>query len=429
VSGPPADLEPLVDVRVGAATLAEVEPATTDGAAALAVAHARFAAPHPQEVRHDSEGWTHGAAATEDEAKLVALAEALERYCGVFTPRPAAVAAYATLDEEALWPPALPLYSARQYARPGFPFAPFEPRQALPWAWGHNLVTGRSLLVPQDAVRYGPAPSRLVHESSSGVAAHTSPEAAVLGATLEVVERDALMIFWLNRLSPPLADLTHHSHPFVAAVRGDVHRMGYELRLADLTTDLGIPVMLAIATREDLEGPALVLGAGASLDPVRAVTKALRELLGSLRSWQGVDWAGPERLEPDEVRELADHARAYHHPSWLSRADFLWSSDARSTLPLAAGDDSPPADQLATCVSRLTGAGLELIAADLTTPDIGARGLRVMRAIVPGAQPIGFGPTGLRLGGRRLYTAPSAMGFTSTDTSEECLNPDPHCFP
>jgi ribosomal protein S12 methylthiotransferase accessory factor len=51
-----------------------------------------------------------------------------------------------------------------------------------------------------------------------------------------------------------------------------------------------------------------------------------------------------------------------------------------------------------------------------------------MRAIVPGLQPLGFGP-GLRLGGRRLYDAPLRMGVFSSRPAEQDLNRVPHCFP
>jgi ribosomal protein S12 methylthiotransferase accessory factor len=70
-----------------------------------------------------------------------------------------------------------------------------------------------------------------------------------------------------------------------------------------------------------------------------------------------------------------------------------------------------------------------LVAVDLTTPDVARRGITVVRAVVPGAQPIGFGRNGLRLGGRRLYEAPVRMGYASSETTEASLNPDPHCYP
>ena len=426
------DLDPIVDDRLGVAGMVEVEPAAAapePAHARLAVAHARYASAHPQQVWYDAERWTHGAAPTPDEARLVAVAEALERYCGTFTPTPAVLAAYDEVGQDALWPPDLPLFSARQYAQPGFPFDAFNPHDVHPWCWGFNLTRQRAQLVPQDAVRYGPAPSRLLHESSSGVAAHTSPEAALLGATLEVVERDALMIVWLNRISPPLVELDRHPDRFLAEAKEEIRQSGYQFRLADLTTDIGIPVMLAIATREDMAAPALILGAGAALEPTTAARKAMRELLGGIRGWQAVDWSAPELLRTDDVHELADHARAYYHPAWLSRAEFLWSTAARTVLRNGRPTQPTPHDAVASSVERLRTADLDLVAVDLTTPDVARHGMTVVRAVVPGAQPIGFGPTGTRLGGRRLYEAPAKMGYASSETTEASLNLDPHCYP
>ena len=423
-------LAPLGDARLGIATGVplEADPPQDREVTPLFVAHAQFAEGQPEPVLHDSDRFTHGAAATVPEAVTVALAEALERYCGIFVPPPAVSAAYDDVAGDAMWPPSLPLYSQRQYASPGFPFRPFDAREELPWAWGYNLTQGRPQLVPQAATRYGALSTRLVHETSSGVAAHSSPAAAVLGATLEVVERDALMIAWLNRLSPPLLDLTTVRDAFVRSAVAEVGLSGYGLHVADMTTDLGIPVILAVALREDGAAPALMLGAGCALDRLGATRKALRELLGGIRGRLGVPWSLPEPMEAHEVRELADHGRAYHHPAALPRACFLWASPERAAPLAEPTERHTVGEQLATCVTLLGRAGVDLLAVDLTTPDV-APYLRVFRAVTPGLQPIGFGPHGTRLGGRRLYTAPVAMGYTTVETTEQSLNPDPHCYP
>src|SRR5262249_15706673 len=98
--------------------------------------------------------------------------------------------------------------------------------------------------------------------------------------------------------------------------------------------------------------------------------------------------------------------------------------DAMSTI----GSGNTPTAQLTAAVEHLRTQGFDVLAADLTTPDVEGT-VHVVRAIVPGLQPIGFGRDGLRLGGRRLYEAPARMGYRDGVVSEDALNPDPHCFP
>ena len=198
-------------------------------------------------------------------------------------------------------------------------------------------------------------------------------------------------------------------------------------------------------TRFDLEAERLRIGR----DPA-SVRRRIEAMEGLLRHWGcdvyvvtrspaeqqralelGALWAGPYGTKPpvalDQVIQLEDHRRAYEHPEWLSRASFLWSGSQRSSfrrldLP------SDPLDQLIALMNRLEKHGYDLIGVDITAADVARHGLRVVRAIVPGLQPLGFGRR-VRLGGRRLYEAPLRMGSRQTTAREGDLNMVPHCFP
>src|SRR5262249_53577196 len=159
----------------------------------------------------------------------------------------------------------LPLFSDSQYRRPGFRFRPFDASHPLRWVRGFSLTHGAPRLVPVAAAHYGEA-DELVEETSSGMAAHTARRPALLSALCALVERDAFMIHWLNRLAPPLVDLGGASDERVSRFLQFVTSRGWKPRVSDLTTDLGIPVYLASGVREDGAGAALLVGAGASLD-------------------------------------------------------------------------------------------------------------------------------------------------------------------
>jgi len=421
-------LVPFESDRVGVVSRMDTPDPLDKGPAPMTVGLARFAVPHPDLVVTDTDNATYGAAADQPTARLIALVEGFERYCGLARPRPAVTAPYADVTCDAVCPVELPLYSARQYAEPGFPRLPYHADRPLGWCWGYSVTNARPRLVPQAVVRFGAADDDLVDESSSGVAAHRSRPAALLSGLLELIERDAFMITWLNRLSPPLLDVAGLTSSFAVAAIDEVRRAGYEPVVADITTDLGVPVALALATRADDASPALHIGAGSALTQTAAVDKALRELVGGVRTSQGRPWTPRPPMDPKEVVKLRDHALAYAHPSWLARARFLWSSPDRACPDRTEASSTDAWSDLARCVDRLAAHGLELIAVDLTTPDL-VGVIHVVRALVPGLQPIGFGPHGIRLGGTRLYKAPWRMGHRPAPTSEGELNHDPHCFP
>jgi thiazole/oxazole-forming peptide maturase SagD family component len=299
--------------------------------------------------------------------------------------------------------------------------------------WGYSLTHDIPWLVPRSAATYGLTEDKLVDESSSGLAAGSSSVESTLRGLLEAVERDAFMIFWLNRLSPPLLDWGSLPEGFTRSAVAEIRAVGHEPFAVNVTTDLGIPVFLGLAVRKDGKYPALVLGAGCAFDPQQALDKAFREVLGAVW-WHLADpsWSLKPPMQPEQVNRLGDHHTAYSHPAWLPRAEFLWSSARRQSFDELASSVRPgerPGDQLAEAVDIMRRHKMEVIAVDLTTPEVAETGIRVVRAVIPGLQPIGFGKHAARLGGQRVYRAPWRMGYRTAPPEEHELNMDPHCFP
>ena len=426
------ELTALADARIGIVGKLAVRTLPSGAASAplLTRANARFAIVDADPRAGVSNAWSQACAADADTARLVALAEALERYCGIRPAPDAPIRARRDeLGERAVCPTTLPLFSERQYALAGFPFAPYSPARTLSWREGFSLTGRTPRLVPECAVSYGTRGGELFDECSSGMAAHGSPAQATLRALLELIERDAFMIAWLHRLSLPLIDLDEAGDPYCRAALDEIRAHGYDAFLVDLTTDLGVPTTLALMIGSGQAGPALVCGAAADLDAHLATRRALLEAHGAFRESLASAWKPGRVYGEDEVRSLEDHGLAYAHPAWLPRARFLWSGRRRRRLPAAAATPPAPAAQLAELVARLDGRGLEVIVVDMTAPELASTSLSVVRVLVPGLQPIGFGTHGIRLGGRRLYEAPVRMGERAAPPREDELNPTPHCFP
>jgi ribosomal protein S12 methylthiotransferase accessory factor len=77
----------------------------------------------------------------------------------------------------------------------------------------------------------------------------------------------------------------------------------------------------------------------------------------------------------------------------------------------------------------LQNAGCRVLYADLTTPDLVAYPIRVVRTLATGLQPIHFGYGEERLGGKRVYQLPRALGYSTSDRDEASFNPCPHPLP
>jgi ribosomal protein S12 methylthiotransferase accessory factor len=415
---------PYCDDRFGIAGRVEMQLPPQPGGMYSAIA--RFAIPRPREVLRENWNTSAAMAIGPKSARTIATFEAIERYCAISGGKAATIAPFRAVSRQAVNPESLPLYSEKQYASQDFPFDRFDPDARLSWVVGKSLSTGEQRLVLHDAVYAAPALDNLLTETTSGLAAHRSYQDALASAIMELIERDGFMLHWLYRRMPPVIELSAEELRRFQPLLGEFKNSGYEIVLVSTTSDLGVPVVLAMAHRRDRVGPALLVGAGCSLDPHLACEKALREVVGGLRARRRFDTAASRPLEIDEVLAIRDHAAAYAHPEWLCHAEFLWSSQER----LGLQDLHPPAlaqtrTQLPWLAKIFQMRGLEAIGVDITTPDLAGNGVRVVRAIVPGLQPIGFGRFGLRLGGSRIETGWRSMGLASVSQ----WNTVPHCFP
>ena len=97
------------------------------------------------------------------------------------------------------------LYSDEQYARAGLRLPAAGRRRArVTWIDGVELPGGEPVALPASLVYLAFPPPRpedfFAPATSNGLAAGPTSSAAVLGGLCELIERDALMITWMNRL-------------------------------------------------------------------------------------------------------------------------------------------------------------------------------------------------------------------------------------
>ena len=214
-------------------------------------------------LRKNLRGQSGGKGKSEIQAKVSAVCEAIERYCAVCDgDEPAVRAAYADLGpDQAVHPAELLLFSAAQYEhRKEWNRDPAHRLQSVPepfrddvpvdWTPAWSLTHERRRLVPAAYAWYGHPD---VHEhfycfaDSNGTAAGNCLEEAIVQGFCELAERDAVALWWYNRLRRPAVDLDSLHDPYVDAVRELYAGLGRSLWMLDLTSDLGIPVFAAIS--------------------------------------------------------------------------------------------------------------------------------------------------------------------------------------
>jgi ribosomal protein S12 methylthiotransferase accessory factor len=370
-----------------------------------------------------------GKGITESEAIGGAIGEAVERYCASHVDRQRL---YRTPLGEApagaILPQDCTLYSEAQYRRPGFPHMRPTPELAIDWVRATELPDGRETWVPAVAVyMHGNTVmpgDALFTPSSSGLAAGTSVVEAVRSGLCELIERDAFLVMWMNRLAVPELAVDAHDD-VLAGIVGHYACFGVELRLFDLTTDVGIPVVMALALAGDTAGPAAVVGLGCHLDPQVAALRAAFEVC-QVRPSQ-MRRQNARTLAASEVRGIEDHSAFFAQRASLPELDFLLQGGRRRRLAdLGSLAKADAGTDLATCVAALRKIGCRVAYAELTTADLAGYPIHVVRTLATGLQPIHFGDGLARLGSARLYEAAARMDPGHPPGNEDSLNPCPH---
>ncbi|QES52076.1 cyclodehydratase [Streptomyces venezuelae] len=382
-------------------------------------------------------GQANSFAASRDLAHL----EGLERYAGTHrrTGSTLLTASYTELGDRALHPAACGLYPAQTY-RDDPLLSPFDPDRPIPWVYGHSLRDDRPVLVPARLVHYsaGLAADNFVFECSNGCAIGSCTEEALLGALLELVERDAFLLAWYGGQRLTAIDLDSVPGPAVRTMADRAALQGYEVHAFDNRIDLAVPVVTALAVRRD-GGPGLYsFGAGAALDPAAAVEAALSEVLTYIPHLPGQVAERRTELEAmaadfGKVRHLKDHAQLYGLPAMAEHARSYLEPTGIRTLDELYGDRPATTDlreDLLSVVGELTGAGHDVIVVDQTTPEQRRIGLRTVCALVPGLLPIDFGWSRQRAPFMpRLRTAARRGGLRAHDLADDEIRMVPHPFP
>lgn len=377
------------------------------------------------------------------DSEPTAILEGLERYCGLM-PRGKQTAvrgSYRSLGDQALNPLKAGVHAEEQYARPDFPFRPFDPDRPMDWVWGYSFLQERPILVPERLAYYSLACSGgFVYETSNGCALGGSLEEAVFHGIMEAAERDSFLLTWYAQLPLPRLDYRAVQDTELQLMIDRMETVtGYELHVFNSTMEYGIPSLWVIAKNNKPQGMNLICAAGSHPDPVRALKSSIYELAGMMQSLDGKSEGNREASErmlrdPYLVREMEHHSMLYGLPEAEERLHFLLKNDRPSqTFDEAFKPRARYADlteDLKEILAAFRRLQLDVIVVDQTAPELRRAGLWCVKVLIPGLLPMTFGYHLTRLTGlERVLKVPQLLGYTQEPLAPGQLNPHPHPFP
>lgn len=312
-----------------------------------------------------SPGWpgafSLGGAGTSIEGALVScLGESAERLSQVERPGDVTVTAAWRAVRDRVAPAAAPIVAELF----GGSASSGEP---LDWLDARDL-SGAEYLLPADWCLRRPHGGELSIPGatpSTGCAAGPTRAAAVSAALLELVERDAAALWWIG--GRPARAMPFHEDALLTLRTLRVDADDRQTRLLDITSDLGIPAVVAVSF--DADGRDFAAGLAARPAVGAAATAAIVELC---QMEVGLQLARLRQRQLGEASLTADDRRH------LRRATGITADDPRFQAADTAASGAP-----ADVGAALAEAGVDAYLVDLTRPDLA---IPVVKSVAPQLQ-------------------------------------------
>ncbi|MGA9030048.1 MAG: YcaO-related McrA-glycine thioamidation protein [Methanoregula sp.] len=315
----------------------------------------------------------NGKGATVEESRISGIMEGIERYSSEIHDRKVRLDTFEMIEgrEPAVNPEDLILPEDT------------DTGHVLPWVEGWDIANDKPVLVPAQAV-FHPLPRnfrQIFRTSTNGLASGNTREEAIFHALCEVIERDAWSLVEACRDTGPA--VTGIDDPMLAEMQKKFSDAQVEVTLRDITSDVGIPTMAAVADDVLLKDPTLLtIGIGTHTNARIAVMRALTEVAQS-RLTQ-IHGAREDTVTAD-LRKKMGYDR-------VKRINGYWFKD-NGTVDygtLRSFDSDDFAKDIRFAIDALNKQGLDqVIVVDLTREEIG---VPVVRVIVPGLEVFAMDP-------------------------------------
>ncbi|MFH1805614.1 MAG: TOMM precursor leader peptide-binding protein [Pseudomonadota bacterium] len=417
-------LEPIVSPITG--IVSHIQPVVlAEGLHVYSASQGNRAAIDPRQNRTlGRPGGAAGKGLSAVQAKISCLAEAVERYGAQWVgSEPRRQASWQDMAELAPHPQEFLQFSDFQYenraelnrtiSAMGRIPDPFDEAALIDWSPAWSLRDDAARWLPSRFCFFqypndiAPGDHKFCWADSNGCATGGSIEEAILQGFLEVVERDAVSIWWYNRLRVRQIAFEGLDDAYVTRVRDYYRSLGRDIWLLDITTDLGIPVVVAVSSTFD--GRRILTGFGAHIDGRIAALRALTEIHQIILFDLTPDTQRTaNNLVDDALWHWIDQASLDEHP-YLKPDGMITVAD----MPAHNFDSIDQAVQHG--VDRVAQAGHDFIVVDYSRKDLP---LNCVRVVVPGLRHFWN-----RRAPGRLTDAPVRMGVLDRPLNEHDLNP------
>ena len=338
------------------------------------------------------------------------LAEALERYCMSYIPKDEIIKQRKeNLRKENVFDDFF-LYSKEQYKELNDFLNPND--EEIEWTKIYSIDGKKKFKYWPASLIYLPFDLNkpVAETTSTGMAAGFTLEECIKSGLLELIERDALMINFMQRLNPPEINIeTIHgcNKKLIDRIKQE-----YNIKIYKLYSDIKVPVYLSIIYKKEKNDIHYGIGACANLNSDYAINKSLKECLFTY--FYSLNIMDVRQENPNKIKSLYEHFLYYQGNNFNN---LLFDSKIINYTKENVSFNS--------LINELKQNNINIYYKELTTDDIKKTGIKVVKVICPGLIDLNKSHLYPRLGATRFFTVPEKLGLNYNNK----LTDMPHPFP
>lgn len=252
-----------------------------------------------------------------------------------------------------------------------------------------------------------------------GLATGTTRQQALLKSILELIEREAFMITYLNSLSPDRVDIEAlaKEDQDIAAILKNIKKHKITPYVTTLVTDFPVPVMLGVLVDDTDNGPVYSVGACASFDTKNAIVRSLSEALIIRQSIK--------HTYKNFTGDIDARGRLHYwaQPAQRGKLDFLLAG--KMSVPSLTQKVPSHTEQLSIIRAHAKEHNCHFFTTTLSNQRLHDTGYHSVMTMSPELHPMHLEESLHSLNSPRLKSVPATCGYAPSDI----LNPEPHPFP
>lgn len=319
----------------------------------------------------------------------------------------------------------------------------FDENTIFGWVPGRSFISKKKIFCPIQLVSafYSSKNTKRLRDEkgaepmlrwciTTGLAISQSFEEAATKSVLEIIERDAFMITYLNKLSPPVVNLDHIAgqDAELAKIIKNFKRYNLEIYGINLLTDFPVYACAVVIIDRSNVGSAFNIGLSANFNFKTAFLSALSEAsmarhnpFTRINKTADID---PRKVNRDERMIYWSKIENLTKIEFLTRGEKIKIDLNLNSCP-AENNKNYYKEKLNFLIKELKNKNCEAVWVDITNKEARRLGLCCINVIIPELQPLHLHETLPYFGGKRLREIPLKFGYQPAET----LNQEPHPFP